>query len=188
MKQASFLGSDPLRCEIKLNPINSNVGKCIKRNRQVFECQCNPNYQIMVSELLKRNTEYNVQHTTNYVGTLKIQDYSVFLLLLKFHPLSAVLYLAYLIYVYDLRLQPVSVDIPDYLVQDTNIETHFEGGLIEDRGSFLENDEEIFKSFLQKVKKRNPCDLGKFGANCFNNFYPSLLFLILVVFLQKLRG
>lgn len=185
MKNAFFLGSDQSRCEIKLNPINSNISQCIVRNRNVFECQCNPNYQIMVSKLLKRNTEYNIQYTTDYAETLKIQEYSAFLLLLKYHPLSAVSYLAYLVYVHKLPVSPVFVDIPYPPVQDPNNETHFEGGLIENKGSFLKNDKEIFKWFLKEMNY-HACDLRQFGSDCFNHFYPSLLFLILVIFLRKL--
>lgn len=181
----AFLYERASDLHIKLNPINSDIGSCVP-NGNDFECQCKPNYQIMVSPLLKETIE-------NFIGTrqphnernVRLQEFVTFVLLLKYHPLSAGLYFAYLINHHRLTLMQVTLELVNPWVQDSNTGSQLKGGLIENKGSCLDDYEErIFKDFLQKII-HNKCNIRKFAVDNFDDFSPFAMFLF---FLTNVRA
>lgn len=114
----------------------------------------------------------------------KPEEFTVFVFFLKFHPLSAGLYFSYLVNKNSLVLKPISVENLDSTIEYSNIETQLEGGLIEDKGSFLKYDKIVFQGFLKEIK-RGRCNLIKFGGEYFDNFNPLTLFIILLILFNK---
>lgn len=180
----AFLYELAPHCNIQLNSINSNISKCVPKKRNIFECQCIPNYQIMVSKLLKLLFEAIINAAVDREFSSRTEEFTAFVIFLKYHPSSAGLYFSHLTNKYALVLSKISMEISDSTVQDSNTENRFEGGLIENKGSFLEYDDIIFKAFLEQIDC-NMCNIRKFGVGNFDNFNPLTLFIILLILYKK---
>lgn len=114
----------------------------------------------------------------------RIDEFAVFVLFLKYYPLSAGLYFSYLVNKYELVVNPIEIVNLDFLDGNSNTGTQLQEGLIEDKGPYLKYDQVVFQSFLNEIKN-NRCNLIKFGGEHFNNFNPFTLFIILLILFQK---
>lgn len=181
-----FLGKNASRGHIKLNAINVNTDKCVKIKPKIFECQCNPNYQIMISKFLKQLVERTVDTATNTPACTTQEKFIIFVLLLKFFPYNAPLYFTYLIDNEGIFLERFTYEVPDVSdpsVLNTNILVE-QGGIV-DIGTFIESDKCLFRKLLENIKC-DKCNLKKFGNVHFSNIDPSLMFFVLVIMFKKL--
>lgn len=117
----------------------------------------------------------------------KRQEFTIFVFLLKFHPFSAALYFAYLINKCKLSLTSITVEFPNIPIRDLNTGTQLEGGLIENKGTFFEYEEKVFKWFIEQINrgKFNP---RKFAVDNFVNFNPFMLFIIALAILTSIEA
>lgn len=156
---------------IKLNPIDSDNGGCVKdENKNTFQCICKLNYQILV------NTEFHrifqlIFTDIPFSRPIQTRDkFSALVILLKFYPLNAVFYLAYM---FEINKE-FSNPYPSHFVPNDIMHINFDGeivsenvsGTLEDRGQFSEYGNTLFMKICNLVA-HGDCDLRAIG----NSYY-----------------
>lgn len=157
-----FGATNRLYC-VKLNPIDSQTGECVNNeDKKVFECVCKTNYQIEVNTSLVRTMQRSMNNrviATSFQeldNLRKTKALTAFMLLLKFHPITAPLFLGYLFRKYKISVENsavmnLGINIPNL---SGNVP-----GMIENKGKFIEKEEKLFKKIMKEISSTNSCDL-----------------------------
>lgn len=154
---------------IVLNPIDADTGNCVhNKPGKTFNCICNANYQIMVNRTLYVTFLHIVNGALEQdKHTIKREDFSALMILLKFYPRSAVFYLAYLFQKYDVppKLSTFApsrrliINFGDGLVpEDVD-------GKVEERRQFKEYGNKIYMKVLNLIAR------GECISNISNDYF-----------------
>lgn len=183
-----FLNENASRCHVKLNAVNFNTGTCVEVEFQVFECQCDSNYQIMVNKFLDNLLERTINTAIDDERLTKQKMFIAFIYLLKFYPYSAGLYFAHLLDKEGIILKRFTYEISYFENQTPNTDNtqpQPQQGQIVNMGSFIEYDTILHRNLLVHINN-NQIKLKRFGNIYFNEFNPFLVFLLLATLLNKL--
>lgn len=183
---------------IKLNPIDLKTGDCVyNENYKIFECVCNTNYQIMISKSLDETIR---QLNDSLVNGANVRDltfyyknetyFSAFTLLLKFHPITAPLFLGYLYLIFDVHLEKTPFECCDSADVNLDIEAQVVhenvDGMIDNKGAFIKKEDKLFKMIITEAshKSRDLRALAEFYLNTSQIFSYTAICLITVVFVE----
>lgn len=175
---------------VRLNPIASNVGSCVEYEKEkTFKCECNANYQIKVTRSFYTSFLKIVDNTeTSYNENIgEKEHFSAFVILLKFHPRSAIFYLAYLFEKYNVSSK-TCLFAPDMVAVNFRgrIAPENSNGQMEDRGIFADCNHNIFNKVYALIAQ-NECDIRAVGKRYYSKNNPVTWCTILVLILYNLK-
>lgn len=169
------LFTEPIRYyRVNLNAIDSQTGKCVRNDhKEVYECECTTNYQIKISRSLFTFIEQLINNRVTARSLPEIDEYlkgkrlAAFMILLKFHPVTAPLFLGYIFRQFRLCLENyASVNLSENAPPDLSGNVR---GLIDDNGEFIEYDEKLFKRIMKKISSTDSRDLRAMVDPYFEN-------------------
>lgn len=161
---------------VKLNPIDSQTGQCIKNNnKNILECLCNSNYQIMINKSFNSkilpSIEQRIQKN-NKRGISKVEYFIAFIILLKFNPTTAPLFLGYLFREFNIRLENVPFEPIDSTDINLDIEAQAKSeeveGKIENIEELIENEDKLYEIVMKQVLNNSSCDLRALAERYFD--------------------
>lgn len=174
------------RYKVQLKPINDNIGQCVRQSTELFLCKCKTNYRIAVNKYLKEDLERIVYLRINTTRRdEKKSNFFTVILLLKYYPCTAPLFLSYLLYKYEI-IVPSIEELRINAETDSNLDTSTDdlilGGLIDNRGNIYRLENSMFQELMEKIKCNN-CNLQKFGYDNFCHFSPVIFGMSLALLL-----
>lgn len=162
------LFNDHLSYRIKLNTNNSDTGSCINGN-QNFVCSYKPNYQIMISSPLMNIFQdlIGTIHTDNDTQITKEYYVTVLIVILKFHPFVAPLYLAYLFQQFVSNFDPLA-SRQEYLsynpVENFAQGNYNDNSMVQYTEPLLKLEQKVFRIIMNKILSTS-CNLNGIAAS-----------------------
>lgn len=183
---------------IKLNPIDLKIGDCVYNEYyEMYECVCNTNYQITISESLDKTLRelndilLNGARVRDLIDHYKNETYlSAFTLLLKFHPITAPLFLGYLYRIFDVHLEEYQFEFCDSADANLDIEAQVlhenVDGMVDNKGAFIKSEDNLFKMIIKEASHEayDLRTLAKFYLNTSQLFSYVAICLMTVVFIE----
>lgn len=133
----SLLEDQSVNYNIFLHTVNSFAGYDSQKDGNHRESQLN--YRIMVNRNLE--TIVNIVSQSPYADE-KIKHFVAFIIFLKFHPKSVPLYALWLVDKYKIHSE-------NFLSEDSDCEYAVRDGRVDDKGSYLPDDEKLFDTLYK---------------------------------------
>lgn len=173
--QNLFYQFDRLYHRVKLYPVDSQTGACIDNKiNKTYECVCKPKYVIKISKFFnnkilrlikssKQNKKINITDEHKFIA---------FILMLKFYPISAPLFLGFLFHklkiplgksdIKDLQNEIMKIDIENQVVQEAT------EGVNEYKENFIKRETELFQIIMKELISTHSCNIRAIGENYFD--------------------
>lgn len=149
---------------VKLYPVTSQTGECVNNtNNKTYECLCKPKYIVMVSEFLNQETSKVIEESrqNRQIDIINETQFIAFTFMLKFYPITAPLYLAFLLE----KNHVPSADMKRFQTEVMNLDIETQvlieetEGVCEYKGNFIEREIELYQIIMEKLKSTNYCNL-----------------------------
>lgn len=139
---------------VQLYPIHSQTGDCINDpKKKTYKCYCKPQYVVTISRSLDREIRRSiVNRMMNKKALIKTEEkFIAFMLLLKFNPFIAPLFLAKLFSEFNVR--PTKEDLKFYysVATSSDIEAQNSNEVIDYKRDLMSTDYVLFQSVMKDV-------------------------------------
>lgn len=150
---------------VKLYPIHPQTGDCVDNKiNKTYECVCKPKYIIMISKFLNEKIQRLITESAKS-NTKEItieENFSAFIVMLKFYPVTAPLFLGFLLNKLNVSLTKFDIQPFEISDEDLDIEAQIINndtkGVNEYRDTFIEKERELFQ-IIMKVISAGQCNL-----------------------------
>lgn len=151
---------------VKLYPIHPQTGDCVyDKINKTYECLCTPKYIIMISKFLNEKILRLIEESTknNTTEIIEEENFSAFIVMLKFYPVTAPLFLGFLLK--KLNVSLTQFDIQRFETADENLDIETQivreeetEGVNEYREAFIERESELFQMIME-LTSADSCNL-----------------------------
>lgn len=159
---------------VLLYPVESQTGDCIHNKiNKTYECLCKPKYIIMISKVLNNKISKLIEKSKNKetIKITHINNFITFIVMLKFYPITAPLFLSLLFHKLKISLTDSEIERYDNAVMNFDIETQVvrevTEGVNEYRENFIKRETKLFQIIMRELSSTDSCNLRAVGENYF---------------------